>query len=50
LTIVQHFPNVTAAMAHGVKPLYRHGAKRTLVFIPPTRDAGMAIGCAVEPK
>jgi hypothetical protein len=50
LTIMQHLPNVSAAMANGFKPLSCHGTKRTLMFIPPKLHGGMALCRTIESK
>jgi len=50
LTIMQHLPNVIAAMAYGFKPPSCHGTKRTLVFIPPKHYGWMALCRAIDSK
>jgi hypothetical protein len=50
LTIMQHLPNVIAAMAYSFKPPSCHGTEWTLVFIPPKLDGGMALCRAIESK
>ena len=50
LTIMQHLPNVIAATAHGVEPSSCHSAERTLMFIPPKLNGGIAPRGAIESK
>jgi hypothetical protein len=50
LTIMQHLPNVIAAMAYGFKPPSCDGTEWTLVVIPPKLDGGMALCRAIESK
>jgi hypothetical protein len=50
LTIMQHFPNVIAAMAYNFKPPSCRGSEWTLVFIPPKLDGGMALCRTIESK
>jgi hypothetical protein len=50
LTIMQHFPNVIAAMAYDFKPSSCHGTKWTPVFIPPKLYGGMTLCRAIESK
>src|SRR5262249_41280721 len=50
LAIMQHFPNVITAMAHGLKPPSCRDTQSILVFIPPKLDGGMALCRAFESK